>query len=203
MTLHYFGRVYIYGYADSQIIRPGRVMGGQRPPASSGPPPPGGPVGYVLSEEGFSVTHVQVFDPPMCCSSGVCGPAVGPALPRFAADLDWLESQGVQIDRYALSLQPEMFAAADAVQQALSSDGVQCLPLVLVDGQIVSRGTYPSRDDLAALSGLTGPGTEPSSRMPPKNLGRAAAGQGGCNTVAGGCCGSTGSLRVIPPNGCC
>lgn len=26
---------------------------------------------------------IEVFDPPMCCSSGVCGPAVDPVFPRF------------------------------------------------------------------------------------------------------------------------
>ena len=31
------------------------------------------------------MTHLQVFDPPMCCSTGVCGPQVDPELPRFAA----------------------------------------------------------------------------------------------------------------------
>jgi hypothetical protein len=36
------------------------------------------------------VTKVEVFDPPMCCSSGVCGPNVDPTLARLAADLHWL-----------------------------------------------------------------------------------------------------------------
>jgi hypothetical protein len=36
---------------------------------------------------------VQVFDPPQCCPSGVCGPAVDPTLARFAADLDWLRGE--------------------------------------------------------------------------------------------------------------
>ncbi len=41
------------------------------------------------------MTTLQVFDRPMCCSTGVCGPSVDPVLPRFAADLDWLKGQGV------------------------------------------------------------------------------------------------------------
>ena len=45
---------------------------------------------------------VQVFDPAMCCSTGVCGPSVDPVLPRFAADLEWLKSKGVQVERYNL-----------------------------------------------------------------------------------------------------
>jgi hypothetical protein len=29
--------------------------------------------------------HLDVFDPPLCCPAGVCGPRVDPVLPRFAA----------------------------------------------------------------------------------------------------------------------
>jgi len=103
------------------------------------------------------MTNVQVFDPPMCCPTGVCGPAVDPVLPRFSADLDWLKSQGVGVERYSLSQHPGAFAENDVVQRALSSEGNECLPLVLVNGQIVSRGTYPSREELASLAGLAAP----------------------------------------------
>jgi arsenite methyltransferase len=57
------------------------------------------------------MTVLQVFDPPMCCSSGVCGPSVDPRLPRFAADLDWLRNQGVQVERFNLAHQPQAFVA--------------------------------------------------------------------------------------------
>ena len=43
---------------------------------------------------------LQVFDPPMCCSTGACGPNVNPALTQFAADIDWLKSQGVRVERF-------------------------------------------------------------------------------------------------------
>jgi hypothetical protein len=42
---------------------------------------------------------VQVFDPPLCCASGACGPQVDPALAQFAADLEWLKSRGVRVER--------------------------------------------------------------------------------------------------------
>jgi len=42
---------------------------------------------------------IQVFDPPLCCSTGVCGTDVDPELVRFAADLDWLAKQGVEVER--------------------------------------------------------------------------------------------------------
>jgi AhpD family alkylhydroperoxidase len=97
---------------------------------------------------------MEIFDPAMCCSTGVCGPAVDPVLPRFAADLDWLKNQGVAVERFNLAQQPAMFAGNAAVKQALSESGTDCLPLILVDGRIVNRGGYPNREELAALVGL-------------------------------------------------
>ncbi len=99
-------------------------------------------------------TKVQVYDPAMCCSSGVCGPAVDTVLPRFAADLAALLAKGVSVERYNLSQQPEAFAANAKVTEALRANP-DCLPLIMVDGQIVSQGAYPeSREQLLAWAGL-------------------------------------------------
>lgn len=100
------------------------------------------------------MTLLQVFDPPMCCSTGVCGPNVDSVLPRFAADLEWLKQQGVEIHRHNLAQEPRAFAENEVVKNALSKDGDKCLPLILVDGDIVAQGVYPSREELAALAGL-------------------------------------------------
>lgn len=48
------------------------------------------------------MTSVKVFDPAMCCSTGVCGPTVDPEFARFAADPDWLAGQGVAVERFNL-----------------------------------------------------------------------------------------------------
>lgn len=97
---------------------------------------------------------LEVFDPPMCCSSGVCGPKVDPVLPRFAGDLEWVKTQGVAVARYNLAQQPLAFAENASVREALEKEDVACLPLVLVDGKIVSRTAYPEREALAALLGI-------------------------------------------------
>lgn len=36
---------------------------------------------------------IQIFDPALCCSSGVCGPETDPALVAFAADFEWARTQ--------------------------------------------------------------------------------------------------------------
>ena len=100
------------------------------------------------------MTTFQVFDPPMCCPTGVCGPTVDPKLARFAADLHWLVNAGIKVERFNLSQQPQAFASSPVVRAALEAQGNDCLPLVLVNGQIVSRGVYPTRDELARMVGL-------------------------------------------------
>lgn len=118
----------------------------------------------------------QVFDPPMCCSTGVCGPTVNPVLTRFAADLEWLKSRGAVVQRFNLAHEPGAFAGNPTVQQMLEEAGPKCLPLILVDGQVWSQGIYPSRDQLAACAGIA---TQPPIVM--------ARGTGCCG--GGGCCG--------------
>ena len=100
--------------------------------------------------------QVLVFDPAMCCSTGVCGPAVDPVLARFASDLAWLEVRGVGVQRFNLGQQPEAFAAHLPVLAELRHDA-EVLPLILVDGEIVSRREYPDRQQLAAWVGLEAP----------------------------------------------
>jgi len=100
------------------------------------------------------MTRIEVFDPPMCCSTGVCGPAVDPALARFAADLHWLANQRIAVERYNLAQQPQAFAASAVVKAALTEHGNECLPLILMNGTVISQGCYPTRDHLARLTGV-------------------------------------------------
>lgn len=100
------------------------------------------------------MSKIQVFDPAMCCSTGVCGPSVDPTLPRFAADLEWLRSKGVDVERFNLAQQVAAFTGNPKVKQALNSQGTKSLPLILVDGEIKASGGYPSRADLARFAGI-------------------------------------------------
>lgn len=100
------------------------------------------------------MAKVQVFDPAMCCSTGVCGPSVDPTLPQFAADLEWLRSKGVEVERINLAQQVAAFTSNVKVKQALNSQGTKILPMILVDGEVKASGGYPSRKDLARFAGV-------------------------------------------------
>jgi hypothetical protein len=96
---------------------------------------------------------LEVFDPAMCCSTGVCGVEVDPLLVQFASDLKWLEEHGVAVQRHNLGQEPQAFAANPAVIKEMEA-GMDRLPILAVDGQIVTTGVYPSRGQLAQKLGL-------------------------------------------------
>jgi hypothetical protein len=106
---------------------------------------------------------VQVFDPALCCSSGVCGTDVDQALVTFSADVDWIKQNGGQIERFNLARQPMAFADNAVVKRLLERSGESALPITLVDGEMALAGRYPSRDDLARWMGVAPSITEPAS----------------------------------------
>ncbi|MBM7647390.1 hypothetical protein JOC78_000311 [Bacillus ectoiniformans] len=92
---------------------------------------------------------VEIFDPAMCCSTGVCGPSVDPELTRVAAAVSSLEKKGYSIVRYNLANDPAAYADNQTVNTILHEKGPDALPVVMVDGQVELTGTYPSNEQLA------------------------------------------------------
>ncbi|WP_291985339.1 arsenite efflux transporter metallochaperone ArsD [Luteitalea sp.] len=128
------------------------------------------------------MTRIDVFDPPLCCSSGVCGPSVDPQLAAFAADVQWLTTQGVEVVRHNLAQVPQDFVTNETVRTLLADHGDGCLPVVLVNGEVRHQGAYPRRDELARESGLVvgvSP-TKPRIRVSVTGTGGCAPGSGCC-----------------------
>lgn len=105
------------------------------------------------------MSHIQIFDPALCCSSGVCGTDVDQSLVTFAADVEWARQHGAQIERFNLAQQPDAFATNATVLQLLQRSGPKVLPVVLVDGDVAMAGRYPERAELAQWAGVTIPRT--------------------------------------------
>jgi hypothetical protein len=102
---------------------------------------------------GSGPTGIRVYDPALCCSSGVCGPEPDAELIRFAADVAWLEARGIGVQRFNLGQEPGAFAAEPLVRKALGTQGLGCLPMVVADGKVLAEGRYPSREEVLALHG--------------------------------------------------
>ena len=129
------------------------------------------------------MSKIEVFEPALCCATGVCGEDVDQQLVNFSADLDFIRSRGGDIARYNLASEPQAFAAHEAVTAFLHVSGSAGLPLVLVDGVTAMTGRYPDRIQLAIWAGLdaltpagSGPGLTAAS-----------------DSSTGGCCGGAGA----------
>jgi len=96
---------------------------------------------------------LKIYDPAMCCSTGVCGPSVDHTLVRLAADVAFLKSKGVSVERFNLGHQPAEFTKS-ALVLAEMGDEAQNLPIFLVDGELKAKAKYPDRTELAAWFGL-------------------------------------------------
>ena len=157
--------------------------------------------GPKSTPKGTPMTTVEVFDPAMCCSTGVCGPTVDPELARFEADLRWLTTQGAKVTRYNLAQEPGEFVGRPVVAAMLASGGEDALPIVLVDGKVCFSGVRPSRADLAAPLGIEVPVVGADLLAP--------AGNACCTPTekaTTGCCGSVEQASESQPAGsgrCC
>lgn len=106
---------------------------------------------------------LEIYDPALCCSTGVCGTEVDQTLVNFAADFDWAKQQGAQVERFNLAQQPLAFAENPTVKSFLERSGQEGLPLVLLDGEVALAGRYPTRAELTRWLGLLPVVEAPSS----------------------------------------
>lgn len=90
---------------------------------------------------------IQVYDPAMCCSTGICGTDVNPDLVSFAAMLAQLGNHGIQIERYNLGKQPIAFVKNQVVKALLEKEGAEGLPLIFWDGEVELKGRYPTKEE--------------------------------------------------------
>jgi len=97
-----------------------------------------------------------VYDPPMCCSTGVCGPNMDPLLLLFAGMLARLAEQGVSVERHNLAQKPAAFARNAEVRSILEKEGPDALPLIFIDGKLEMKGRYPDTAERATFVQMAG-----------------------------------------------
>lgn len=92
-----------------------------------------------------------IFDPAMCCSTGVCGPSVNKELLRVSTVLNTLKNKGVLIERHNLTSNPQIFVDNKEINEILNTKGVESLPVIMVDGVVVKEGSYPTNEEFCSL----------------------------------------------------
>lgn len=97
---------------------------------------------------------VEIYDPAMCCSSGLCGPSIDPVLVKVNDAVLALKKQGVEVERFNLAQQPKAFMDNPKVKQLLTKNGKKILPVTLVNGEVFKTGEYPSYEELCQSLGI-------------------------------------------------
>lgn len=92
-----------------------------------------------------------IFDPAMCCSTGVCGPSVDKELLRVSTTLNTLKNKGILVERYNLTNNPQIFVDNKVINEILNTKGVEALPVTVVDGAVVKEGKYPTNEEFCSL----------------------------------------------------
>lgn len=91
---------------------------------------------------------LAIYDPAMCCPTGVCGPSVNPELLRMATVINNLKINGIMVERYNLSGNPEAFIQNAKINELLNHQGIEILPVTMVDGVVVKMKGYLTNAEL-------------------------------------------------------
>jgi len=97
---------------------------------------------------------IEIFEEAMCCPTGLCGPGINTDLLRISTVLDTLKRKGINISRHNLKDEPQLYVSNKTVNDFLMKNGVDGLPITMVDGEIIVSKTYPTTKQLSEWTGI-------------------------------------------------
>lgn len=100
------------------------------------------------------MAKMAIYEPAMCCPTGLCGVRVNPELLRVSTVLNNLKKNGIIVSRYNLTNAPQEFMMNQTVNHILSDQGMNQLPITVVDGQVVLTKRYPSNEEFVRFLGI-------------------------------------------------
>ena len=92
-----------------------------------------------------------IFEPAMCCPTGVCGPSVDKELLRISTVINNLKNNGVIVERHNLTSNPLIFVQNEEINNILDKEGIEILPVIMVDGVVVKTKGYPTNEEFCSL----------------------------------------------------
>jgi len=97
---------------------------------------------------------IELFDPPMCCPTGLCGPALDQTLLDVSEMIMAVQAEGTTVERYQMTSHPHKFMNNNDVMRLVREQQMAALPITAVHGQVIKTGAYPTLEELrAALNG--------------------------------------------------
>lgn len=100
------------------------------------------------------MNEIKIYEPAMCCSTGLCGVNVDKELLRVSTTINALRKKGAKIERYNLSNAPKEFVSNKAINEHINKNGIKTLPIIMVNGEIVKTNSYPTNEDFENWCGI-------------------------------------------------
>jgi hypothetical protein len=95
--------------------------------------------------------ELTIFEGPLCCPTGVCGPTTDKDMIELNETLRRLneEYKGLKITRASMSFNVALFMQTPLIRDLVKEKGVGILPVTVIDGNIVMKQGYPKFTELS------------------------------------------------------
>jgi Arsenical resistance operon protein ArsD len=92
--------------------------------------------------------QVELFDPPLCCPTGLCGPTLDQTLLDMSELVQALKAEGIGVERYQMASHPQVFLKHPDVMRLVRERGMEAFPITVIAGRMVKTGSYPTRQEI-------------------------------------------------------
>lgn len=116
---------------------------------------------------------IEIFEPGMCCPTGLCGPSINTELMRISTVVNTLEKNNVKIKRYNLTSNTKEFIENKMINDLVKENGENILPVTIVGGKIQKKGAYPTNEEFIKWTGVQIEQNKPK-------ISNGCCGSGGC-----------------------
>lgn len=97
---------------------------------------------------------IRIYEPAMCCPTGLCGPSIDPEIMRISTVVNTLEKNNIDIKRYNLKINPDEFVSNKIINELLNKEGDDIFPVTLIDEEILKKGKYPTNEEFSKWTGI-------------------------------------------------
>lgn len=91
---------------------------------------------------------LEIFEPALCCATGVCGPEPDQKLIDLQNTINLLGKLQIETKRYAINQAPMEFVRNETVKAYIKEHGPSHLPITLLDGKLIHIKNYPTIETL-------------------------------------------------------
>lgn len=93
--------------------------------------------------------ELKIYDPALCCPTGLCGVNIDPELMRIAVVFETLKKKGIPVERFNLRDNPQVYVDNKTINDCLMKESADVFPITTLDGEIVLKKTYPSNAQIS------------------------------------------------------